>query len=52
MVDRHLAGRRNGSADGAARLVHDGGLAGRGQADEGPEGPPRHASPGVPAHEQ
>jgi glutamate synthase (NADPH/NADH) small chain len=52
MVDRHLAGRRNGSADGAARLVHDAGLAGRGQADEGPEGPPRHAAPGVPAHEQ
>jgi glutamate synthase (NADPH/NADH) small chain len=52
MVDRYLAGRRNGSADGVARLTHDAGLAGHGNADEGPEGPPRHATPGVPAQDQ
>jgi glutamate synthase (NADPH) small chain len=52
VVDRHLAGRRNGSADGAALLAHDAAISGQGQADEGPEGPPRHAGPGVPAHEQ
>jgi glutamate synthase (NADPH/NADH) small chain len=42
MVDRYLAGTRNGTPE-------DEGIAGHGQADEGPEGPPRHASPGVPA---
>jgi glutamate synthase (NADPH/NADH) small chain len=52
MVDRYLAGRRNGSAGGVARLTHDAGLAGHGNADEGPEGPPRHATPGVPAQDQ
>jgi len=52
MVDRYLAGRRNGSAGGVARLTHDAGLAGHGNADEGPEGPPRHAAPGVPAQDQ
>jgi glutamate synthase (NADPH/NADH) small chain len=52
MVDRYLAGRRNGSADGVARVTHDAGLAGHGNADEGPEGPPRHATPGVPAQDQ
>jgi glutamate synthase (NADPH/NADH) small chain len=52
MVDRYLAGRRNGSADGVPRLAHDAGLAGSGNADEGPEGPPRHATPGVPAQDQ
>ncbi len=49
MVDRYLAGRRNGSGDGAAAISHDAGLAGHADADEGPEGPPRHATPGVPA---
>ncbi len=44
MVDRYLAGRRNGAGE-----PHDAGLAGGGEADEGPEGPPRHATPGVPA---
>ncbi len=42
MVDRYLAGTRNGAPEDEA-------LAGHGQADEGPEGPPQHASPGVPA---
>ena len=47
MVDRYLAGRRNGAAEG--RLHEDGGLAGHADADEGPEGPPQHVGPGVPA---
>ncbi len=42
MVDRYLAGTRNGTPE-------DEGIAGHAQADEGPEGPPQHASPGVPA---
>ena len=49
VVDRYLAGRRNGSATarpGSAR-GEDAGLAGHGQADEGPEGPPAHAGPGI-----
>ena len=48
MVDRYLAGRRNG-AQAAAALPADEGLAGHGQADEGPEGPPQHAGPGIAA---
>jgi glutamate synthase (NADPH/NADH) small chain len=51
MVDRYLAARRNGSADGSARASHDEGLAGHGDADAGPEGPPQHVSPGVPAED-
>jgi hypothetical protein len=47
MVDRYLAGLRNGSANGA--LPEDGGLAGHADADEGPEGPPQHVEQGVPA---
>jgi glutamate synthase (NADPH/NADH) small chain len=50
MVDRYLAGKRNGAADvGAAGggLPADDGLAGHGDADEGPEGPPQHAAPGI-----
>jgi glutamate synthase (NADPH) small chain len=47
MVDRYLAGRRNGIAE---RLPHeDAGLAGHADADEGPEGPPQHVGPGVAA---
>jgi glutamate synthase (NADPH/NADH) small chain len=42
MVDRHLAGRRGGEPE-------DEGIAGHADADEGPEGPPQHVSPGVPA---
>jgi glutamate synthase (NADPH/NADH) small chain len=49
MVDRYLAGRRNGQAKLAQ--VEDEGLAGHADADEGSEGPPRHASPGVQAQE-
>jgi glutamate synthase (NADPH) small chain len=39
MVERYLAGRRNGSANGVA-LPEDEGLAGHADADAGPEGPP------------
>jgi len=46
MVDRYLAGKRNGSFAGAD-LPEDDGLAGHADADEGPEGPPRHAGPGI-----
>jgi glutamate synthase (NADPH) small chain len=42
MVDRHLAGLDTTPA-------RDQGLAGHADADEGPEGPPQHVSPGVPA---
>jgi glutamate synthase (NADPH) small chain len=57
MVDRYLAGRRDGAGAptaprvGAARvtLPEDEGLAGHADADEGPEGPPEHVAPGVPA---
>jgi glutamate synthase (NADPH/NADH) small chain len=49
MVDRYLAGLRNGAAEG---LLHeDGGLAGHADADEGPEGPPQHVGPGVTAEQ-
>jgi glutamate synthase (NADPH) small chain len=52
MVDRYLAGLRadpalTSSANGSA--PEDGGLAGHADADEGPEGPPQHVGPGVPA---
>ncbi|HEY2632831.1 MAG TPA: hypothetical protein VGI26_10705, partial [Solirubrobacteraceae bacterium] len=52
MVDRYLAGLRadpalNAASNGAA--PEDGGLAGHADADEGPEGPPQHVGPGVPA---
>ncbi len=45
MVDRYLAGARNG--DGAGPQPDDDGLAGHADADEGPEGPPSHATPGI-----
>ncbi len=44
MVDRHLAGVR----DGRDR-PEDQAIAGHADADEGPEGPPKHVGPGVPA---
>jgi len=47
MVDRYLAGLRDGGAEAGRR--EDGGLAGHADADEGPEGPPQHVGPGVPA---
>jgi glutamate synthase (NADPH/NADH) small chain len=50
VVDRYLAGKRNGAgavpADAAGK-VQDEGLAGHADADEGPEGPPKHAGPGI-----
>ncbi len=52
VAERYLAARRNGSPDGAAAISHDAGLAGREDADEGPEGPPRHATPGIAATDQ
>ncbi len=50
MVDRYLAGRRNGALAGVAH--EDEALAGHADADEGPEGPPQHVGPGVPAERQ
>jgi glutamate synthase (NADPH) small chain len=47
IVDRHLASLRNGGANGALPL--DGGIPGHADADDGPEGPPQHVGPGVPA---
>jgi glutamate synthase (NADPH) small chain len=44
MVDRYLAGSRGVSGE-----RRDEGLAGHADADEGPEGPPQHVGPGVPA---
>jgi glutamate synthase (NADPH) small chain len=44
MVDRYLAGRAS-----ASFANEDGGLSGHADADEGPEGPPQHVGPGVPA---
>ncbi len=44
MVDRYLAGLAGGSGE-----RRDEGLAGHADADEGPEGPPQHVGPGVPA---
>ena len=49
VADRYLAGKRNGAA--GAAVSHDEALAGHGDADEGPEGPPRHATPGVRARD-
>jgi glutamate synthase (NADPH/NADH) small chain len=49
MVDRYLAARRT-AADGEAGLAReDHGLAGHADADDGPEGPPEHAHPGIAA---
>ncbi len=48
MVDRFLAGKRNGGASGdRQRSSKDGALPGHADADEGPEGPPSHVSGGV-----
>jgi glutamate synthase (NADPH/NADH) small chain len=49
MVDRYLAGKRNGAAAGQPghTLPEDEALAGHADADEGPEGPPPHATPGI-----
>jgi glutamate synthase (NADPH/NADH) small chain len=52
MVDRYLASLRAdpqlaGAVNGSG--PQDGGIAGQADADEGPEGPPQHVGPGVPA---
>jgi glutamate synthase (NADPH/NADH) small chain len=47
MVDRYLAGRHSVNGASPLRGVEDEGLAGHGDADEGPEGPPSHAGPGI-----
>ena len=48
MVDRYLAARAQRRGDAGARaLPEDDGLAGHADADEGPEGPPRHVGPGI-----
>jgi glutamate synthase (NADPH/NADH) small chain len=48
VVERHLAAkRRQRDGDEAVALPEDGALAGHGDADEGPEGPPLHVGPGI-----
>ncbi len=47
MVDRYLAGKRNGAAGMAGARPEDGALPGHADADEGPEGPPSHVSGGA-----
>jgi glutamate synthase (NADPH/NADH) small chain len=47
MVDRYLAGRRNGVDVAAAPLSVDDGIPGHADADGGPEGPPQHVGPGI-----
>ena len=49
MVDRYLAGKRNGGGASAGALPEDAGSAGHADADEGPEGPPQHVGPGIAA---
>ncbi|HEV7529921.1 MAG TPA: FAD-dependent oxidoreductase, partial [Solirubrobacteraceae bacterium] len=52
MVDRYLAGKRNGGVGATAGVVsHDEGLAGHADADRGPEGPPQHVGPAIPAED-
>jgi glutamate synthase (NADPH) small chain len=46
MVERYLAGRRNGGVE-PGHPPEDAGIAGHADADEGPEGPPFHAGPGI-----
>jgi glutamate synthase (NADPH/NADH) small chain len=54
MVERYLAGLGDGPQNGAGPALdrpEDEGLAGHADADEGPEGPPQHVGPGVPAEQ-
>ena len=51
MVDRYLAGRRNGAADGAGWASQTRASPGTRDADTGPEGPPQHVGPGIPAED-
>jgi hypothetical protein len=46
VVDRYLGELRAG-APADAGLRPDEGLAGHSDADEGPEGPPKHVGPGI-----
>ena len=48
MVDRYLAGKRNGGS-AAGELPEDDGSPGHEDADAGPEGPPQHVGPGIEA---
>jgi glutamate synthase (NADPH/NADH) small chain len=50
-VDRYLATQRHEADASMAYAAKDSGLAGHADADEGPEGPPRHVHPGVAAPE-
>jgi NADPH-dependent glutamate synthase beta subunit-like oxidoreductase len=47
MVDRYLAERQAADGGPPARPIVDEGMAGHADADEGPEGPPFHAGPGI-----
>jgi glutamate synthase (NADPH/NADH) small chain len=47
MVDRYLAERQAADGRPPARPIVDEGMAGHADADEGPEGPPFHAGPGI-----
>jgi glutamate synthase (NADPH/NADH) small chain len=49
MVDRYLAGKRNGGPAAAGELPEDDGSPGHEDADAGPEGPPQHVGPGIEA---
>jgi glutamate synthase (NADPH/NADH) small chain len=49
VVDRYLASRLGGAQNPGALLPEDAGLAGHADADNGPEGPPQHAGPGISA---
>jgi glutamate synthase (NADPH) small chain len=47
MVDRYLSERQAANGSPPAVGPADEALAGHGDADEGPEGPPSHAGPGI-----
>ena len=47
MVDRYLAGRQGADGTPPSGAIVDEGVAGHADADEGPEGPPSHAGPGI-----
>jgi glutamate synthase (NADPH) small chain len=49
MVDRYLASQLGGAHDPGVLVPEDAGLAGHADADNGPEGPPPHAGPGISA---
>jgi glutamate synthase (NADPH/NADH) small chain len=49
MADRYLRSKRNGAVAAGDALPEDQARAGHADADAGPEGPPNHVTPGVPA---